>query len=110
MCRVSLEFRRGNLGGSLVAPVMSSLHSSCEAERGIALESRQGNQASRHVERGISRSFSRCDRKLWVPSTCDSDLRELLRVSMGIQEYCGFGRGSRDSTGFGAMEECLISS
>ena len=29
----------------------------------------------------------------WVPSTCDGDLRELLRVPMGSQEYCGLGRG-----------------
>ena len=41
----------------------SSLLSSCEANRGIALESRQGNLASRRVEGGISRSFSSCGRK-----------------------------------------------
>ena len=36
-----------------------SLHSSCKGERGIALESRQGNRASSHIEGGISRSFLR---------------------------------------------------
>ena len=63
-----------------MAPGKSSLHSNCEGDSGIALESRQGNQASRHIEGGISRSFSRCGRKPWVPWTCDGDLRKLLRV------------------------------
>jgi len=80
----------GNSGSSRVAP---GLHSICEGEHGIALESRQGNQALRCVEREISRSFSSCSRKPWVPSTCDSDLRELLRVPMGSQKYCDVGRG-----------------
>ena len=31
--------------------------------------------------------------KPWVPSTCDGDLTELLRVPMGSQEYCGVGMG-----------------
>ena len=43
-------------------------------------------------------------------SSCDGDLMELLRVPMGSQEYCGVGMSSRVSTGFGAMEEGLISS
>ena len=80
----------GNSGSSRVAP---GLHSICEGEHGIALESRQGNQALRCVEREITRSFSSCSRKPWVPSTCDSDLRELLRVPMGSQKYCDVGRG-----------------
>jgi len=50
-----------------------------------ALESLQGNWASIHTEGGISRSFSSCGRKLWVPSSCDGDLRELLMVPMGSQ-------------------------
>ena len=41
-CGVSLELRRVNQGVCRVAPGMSSLHSSCEGERSIALESRQG--------------------------------------------------------------------
>ena len=65
----------------------------CEGDHSIALESRHGNQASRCVEGGISRSFSNCGRKPWIPSTCDSDLRELLMVPMGSHEYCGVGRG-----------------
>ena len=76
-----------------MAPVKPSLHSSFEGERGIAIESRQGNWASSRVEGGISRSFSSCGRKLWVPSSCDGDLRELLMVPMGSQVYCGVGRG-----------------
>ena len=92
-CGVSLELRRGTQGASRVAPGKSSLHSSCEGDCNIPLESRQGNQASRRVEGGISRSFLNWDRKPRVPSTCDGDLRELLRVPMGSQEYCRFGRG-----------------
>ena len=93
-----------------MAPGKSSLHSSCEGESGIALNSMQGNQASRCIEGGISRTFSSCGRKPLVSSTCDGDLRELLIVPIGSQEYCGLGRGLSDSTGFGAMEERLISS
>ena len=92
-CGVSLELRRGTQGASRVAPGKSSLHSSCEGDCNIPLESRQGNQASRRVEGGISRSFLNWDRKPRVPSTCDGDLRELRRVPMGSQEYCGVGRG-----------------
>ena len=83
----------GNQGASHVAPGQSSLHSSCEGERGIALESWQGNRASRFVEGGISTSFSSCRRKPWVPSTCFGDLTEPLMAPMGSQEYCGVGMG-----------------
>ena len=55
-------------------------------ERGIALQSWRGNRASIRAEGGISRSFLICGRKLWVPSSCDGDLRELLMVPMGSQE------------------------
>jgi len=34
-----------------------------------------------------------CSRKPWVFSTSGGDLRELLRVTMGSQEYSGVGRG-----------------
>ena len=54
MCGISLELRRGIQGASCVAIGKSSLHSRCEGKRGIALESRQGNQASRRIEGGIS--------------------------------------------------------
>ena len=76
-----------------MAPGKSSLHSSCEVERGIALESRLGNWASRCIEGGILTSFSGYGRKALVPLTCDGDLRELLMVPMGSQGYCGVGRG-----------------
>ena len=92
-CGVSLELQRGTQGASSVAPGKSSLHLSCKGERGIALESWQVNWASRRFEGGISRSFLSCGRKPWVPLTCDGDLGELLRVPMGSQECCGFGRG-----------------
>ena len=90
---VSLELCRGAQGASHVAPGKSSLHSTCEGERGIFLESWQGNRASRCVEGGNSRSFSSCGRKPWVPSNCGGDLRELLMVPMGSQVYCGVWRG-----------------
>ena len=44
------------------------------------------------------------------PSTWDGDLRELLKVLLGSQKYCGVGRGLSGPTGFGAQEEGLISS
>ena len=92
-CGVSLMFQRGTHGASRVAPGKFSLNSSSKGDHGIALESRQGNQASRHVEGGISRFFSSYGRKSWVPPTCDGDLRELFMVPMGSQEYFRGGRG-----------------
>ena len=83
----------GELRECLVAPGKSRLHSSCKGEHGIALKSRQGNRDSRRVEGGISRSCLSCSRKPWVFSTSGGDLRELLRVTMGSQEYSGVGRG-----------------
>ena len=77
----------GTQGASLVAPGKSSLLSSFKGERGIAVESRQGFQASRRIEGGILRSFSSCSRKPWVPWTCDGNLRWLLMVPMGSQGY-----------------------
>ena len=44
-CGVSLDLRWGTQRASSVAPVKSSLHSSWERERGIALESWHGNLA-----------------------------------------------------------------
>ena len=92
-CIRSLELPLGTLGASRVAPGKSSHHSSCEGELGIALDMVQGNLASRHVERGISWSLSSWGRKPWVSSACEGDLRELLIVPIGSQEYCGHGRG-----------------
>ena len=83
----------GNSGNLSCSPMEIQSPFDCEGDHSIALESRHGNQASRHVEGGISRSFSNCGRKPWIPSTCDSDLRELLMVPMGSQGYCGVGRG-----------------
>ena len=100
----------GNAGSLCVAPGKFSLYSSCEGEHGTALESWQGNRALRCIEGGISRSFWSCSRKPWLPSTCDSDLRELLRELKGSQEYCGVGGASWDSTGVSAKKEGLISS
>ena len=62
-------------------------------ERVIALQIWYGNRASRYVKAGLSRSFSGCGRKPWVPSTSAGDFRELLRGPLRSQAYCGFGTG-----------------
>ena len=43
------------------------------------------------------------------PSTSAGDFRELTRVPLRGEECCGVGGASRDSSGFGAIEEGLIS-
>ena len=43
------------------------------------------------------------------PSTSAGDYRELPMVTLRGEGCCGVGRASRDSAGFGAMEEGLIS-
>ena len=69
--------------------------SPCEGRGGARHCSRVmvGNRALKRVEEGLSRSFSVFRRKPWVPSTCAGDLRELLRVPLTSQGYCGVGRG-----------------
>ena len=109
-CGVSHEVLRGAQGASHVALGKSGLHAHCEGERVIALESWKVYRASRTVKEGLSRCFLGHGSKPWVPSTYARDLRELLRVPLRSQAYCGLGRGSRNSTGFGAMAKVLISS
>ena len=75
----------------------------------MALESREGTRASRRFEEGLSRSFSGGGGKPSFPSPSSGDIREVPRVSLRFEGYCGFGGASRDSAGFGAMEEGLIS-
>ena len=55
-------------------------------------------------------SFSGCSGKPSFPPTSAGDLRKLPRVLLRGEGRCGFGGASRDSTGFVAMEEGLISS
>ena len=43
------------------------------------------------------------------PSPAAGDLRDLPRVSLRVDGYCGVGGASRDSAGFVEMEEGLIS-
>ena len=50
-------------------------------------------------------SFSGCSGKPSFPPTSAGDLRELPRVPLRGEGCCGVGRASRDSAGFGAMEE-----
>ena len=92
-CGVSHEVRRGAQGAPLMAPGKSGLHVCGEGVRVISIEPWKQIRASRHVEVGLSRSFSHCGRKPWVRSTCASDLMELLRVPLRSQGYCGVGRG-----------------
>ena len=80
-------------GASLMAPGKSGLHVCGERVRVISIEPWKQIRASRHVEVGLSRSFSHCGRKPWVPSTCAGDLMELLRVPLRSQGHCGVGRG-----------------
>ena len=56
-----------------------------------------------------SRSFSGCGGKPSFPSTSAGVLRELPRVPLRGEGSCGVGGASRDSAGFGALEEGLIS-
>ena len=82
----------GELREPLVWPQGSPV--SIRVARGSAAllsKSQQGNQASRHAEGGISRSFLSCGRKPWFSSTFDGDLGALLMAPMGSQEYGGVG-------------------
>ena len=75
-----------------MAPGKLGLDACGKGERVIALESWYGNQASRRVEEGLSRSLSGLGKNTWVPSTCAGDLREILRVPLRSQGYCGVGK------------------
>ena len=105
----SHEARRRSQGASRAVPGKSGLHARGEGERVMALESREGTRASRRVEEGLSRSLSGGGGKPSFPSPSAGDLRELPRVPLRGEGCCGVGRASRDSAGFGAMEEGLIS-
>ena len=105
----SHEARRGPQGASRAAPGKSGLHAHGEGELVITLESWEATRPSRRVEEGLSRSFSGGGGKPSFPSTSAGDYRELTRVPLRGEECCGVGRASRDSAGFGAMEEGLIS-
>ena len=90
----SREARRGSQGASRAASAKSGLLARSEEERVLALESREGTRASRRVEEGLSRSFSGCGGKKSFPSTSAGDLRELPRVSLRVEGYCGVGGAS----------------
>ena len=104
----SHEARRGPQGASRAAPGNSCLHAHGEGELVITLESWEMTRASRRVEEGLSRSFSGGGGKPSFPSTSAGDYRELPRVPLRGEGCCVVGRASRDSAGFGAMEEGLI--
>ena len=89
---------------------ISWFFSICEGEHGIALESQQGNHASRCIAGGIL-MFSR-------GVVGNPGFSQLVTVTSGsfswvlweVRNTVEFGGGPRDSTGFGAQEEGLISS
>ena len=58
----------------------------------MALESWEGTRASRHVEEGLSSSFSGGGGKPSFPSTSAGDLRELPRVPLRGEGSCGVWR------------------
>ena len=103
----SHEARRGPQGASRAAPGKSGLYAHGEGELVITLESWEAARSSRGVEEGLSRSFSGCGGKPSFPSTSAGDLTEIPRVPLRGEGCCGVGRASRDSAGFGAMEEGL---
>ena len=83
---------RGTQRAFGVAPRKYNLNSSCKWECGIALESQQGNLAQDSLK-GVSPGPSQvATGNPGVPLACDRDLRELFRVPMGSQDYCGVGR------------------
>ena len=92
-CGVSHEVRRRAQGASCWAPGKSGLHARGKGVRAIALKSWEGNRSWRRTEEVFLRSFSCCGRKPGVPLTCAGEIRELLRVPLRSQGYCGFGRG-----------------
>ena len=57
-CGVSHEVRQGAQGASLMAPGKTGLHVRGEGVRVISIEPWKQIRASRHVEVGLSRSFS----------------------------------------------------
>ena len=109
-CRVSLELRQGTQVASHVAPGKSSLHSSGEGEHGIALESLHKNRPQGSLK-GESRGLSRV-------MSGNPGFPQLVTVTSGSFSGClwevrntvELGGASRDFTGFGAVEEGLISS
>ena len=93
-----------------MAPGKSSLHSSCEGELGIALDSLQGIQPQDALKgefRGLSRvaagnpGFPR-----FVTVVSGSFLGCLREIRNTVES----GGASRDCTVFGAMEQGFISS
>ena len=93
-----------------MVPGKPSLHSSCKGEHGIALESQQGNRASRHIEWEISRFFSSEAGNPGFPRLVTVTSGSFSGCLWEVRNTVELGGASRDSTGFGAMKEGLISS
>ena len=111
---ISVQTQKDKINQALTTWNESDINTRCtglfnKEERVIVLESWEGTRASRRVEEGLTRSFSACSGKPSFPSTSPGDLRELPRVPLRGEGCCGVGGPSRDSSGFGAIEEGLIS-
>ena len=97
-CGVSHEVRQGVQGASLMAPGKSGLHVRGEGVRDISTEPWKQIRASRHVEVGLSRSFSHClsmgfsRQEYWrglpFPSTGDLPNRGIKARSPALQADC----------------------
>ena len=88
-------------------PGKSGLHDHGEDQHVSALKSCYGNRGQDALKKD-SRGLSRVGAGPSFPSTSAEDLRELPRVPLRAEGCCGVGGPSRDSAGFGAMEEGLI--
>ena len=106
-CGVSLELRWGTHGSSRVSREVQSQFE-LRGEPGIALESRQGNRASRQFE-GESQGLSQVVAgNHGFPELVTLTPRSLSWCLWEVRNTVELGGASWDSTGVGAMEEGLI--
>ena len=107
MCGVSLELRWGTHGSSRVSREVQSQFE-LRGEPGIALESCQGNRASRQFE-GESQGLSQVVAgNHGFPELVTLTPRSLSWCLWEVRNTVELGGASWDSTGVGAMEEGLI--
>ena len=109
-CGVSLELRRGTQETSCVAPGKSSLH--LVARGSVGLFSSHGRaigpqDALKGDFRGLSQIAAG---KPGFPRLVTVTSRSFSGCILEVRITVELERASRDSTGFGAMEEGLISS
>ena len=104
-----LSSYNGQFREALLWPLgKSSLLSSCEVGRSIALESRQGNQTSRHIEGEILKSLRIGAGNPGFPQFVTVTSASFSECLWEVRTTVDLGEASRDSTGLGAMEEGII--